>query len=58
MTKKQAEQIFKEEYADFLKTATPTDKRCAWNDFTDFLYKDGHITERQYNTWTHPTFCK
>lgn len=58
MTKKQAENIFKEEYADFLKTATSTDKRCAWNDFTDFLCKDGHITQRQYNTWSHPSFCK
>lgn len=58
MTKKQAEQIFKEEYADYLKTATRTDKRCAWCDFTDYLCKDGHITQHQYNTWVHPRFLK
>lgn len=58
ITKKQAEQIFKEEYSEFLKTASSTDKRCVWNDFTDFLCKDGQISQRQYNTWSHPGFCK
>lgn len=57
LTKVQAENIFKEEYKEFLKTATPTDKRCMWNDFTDILCRDGQISEYQYNTWSHPQFC-
>lgn len=60
MTKKEAENLFKEEYKQFLlenkndKTAI----RTAWNDFTDYLCKDGIIREWQYNNWTHPNFCK
>ena len=29
-----------------------TDIRCAWVDFTDYAYKSGMITERQYNRAT------
>jgi hypothetical protein len=28
----------------------------AWNNYTDALCKDGQITMRQYETWTHPRF--
>ena len=33
-------------------------RREAWNDYTDMLCKDGQITERQYDTWTHPEICQ
>ena len=33
ITKKQAENIFKEEYAEQLRTETKTTIRCMWNDF-------------------------
>lgn len=26
----------------------------AWNNYTDALCKDGEITLRQYETWSHP----
>lgn len=26
----------------------------AWNNFTDSLCKDGHITLKQYNSWISP----
>ena len=29
-----------------------TDVRCAWVDFTDYMYKSGTITEKQYNKAT------
>lgn len=35
----------------------PNDKpamREAWNDWTDGLCKDRRITQKQYDTWTHP----
>jgi hypothetical protein len=28
--------------------------REAWNNYTDMLCKDGHITEDEYNTWDNP----
>jgi len=30
----------------------------AWNEFTDYLCKDGKITSRQYRNWEHPKFTK
>ena len=30
----------------------------SWNDYTDALQKDGLITMRQYETWTHPRECE
>lgn len=58
MTKVQAEKLFKEEYKDWMKTATKTDKRVAWADFTDYLCKNGTITEKQYNNWGQASFCR
>ncbi len=29
-------------------------RREDWNNYTDALCKRGAITERQYETWTHP----
>lgn len=56
ITKLEALDQFKEMYADFLKE-NRDDKvavRTAWNDYTDYLLKDGMITENQYNTWSQP----
>jgi len=56
MTKAEAINQFKEIYADYIEE-NRDDKvaiRTAWNDYTDFLMKDGDITEFQYNTWTQP----
>jgi hypothetical protein len=58
MTKKEAIQIFMESYGDNIKELRETRDfiaiRCAWNDFTDMLYKDGQITSYQYNNWLNP----
>lgn len=54
MTKQQAINIFKEE---ILPRISKTDKvaiRCTWLDFTDYLCKDGQITQQQYSTWDNP----
>lgn len=29
-------------------------KQQFFNDYTDMLCKDGHITNHQYNTWSNP----
>lgn len=58
MTKVQAEKLFKEEYGEWMKTADKVAIRTAWNDFTDYLCKDRRISNRQYNNWCHPRFCK
>lgn len=60
LTKNEAENIFKEEYKHFL-IKNKNDKvaiRTEWNNFTDYLCKDGMISEWQYNNWSHPNFCK
>jgi len=65
MTKREAEQ-------EFLKYEMPSirllEKRAemkdrpmrrqAWNDHTDLLCKTGLITTHQYETWSHPSWCK
>jgi len=61
LTKKTALSIFKEELKRRIESGNwiyyNTDvaaKREAWNNYTDSLYKDGMITERQYDTWSNP----
>lgn len=57
MTKKDAITYFNR----YIKPAIPTDDKPAlweaWNIYTDGLCKDGEITDKQYNNWSHP-FCK
>lgn len=31
-----------------------TARRETWNNFTDALCKEGRITAKQYDSWTHP----
>jgi hypothetical protein len=59
MTKKQALQIFRENWAEAVRRdprlATDKVAKCQdWNDWTDILCKDGRITSEQYRTWTSP----
>jgi hypothetical protein len=61
MTKKQFDERFKTEVLPGLKAAYPNDKvawRTCYNDTMDFSQKDGEITEKQANTWTHPQYLK
>jgi len=58
MTKKQAETLFKDCYLPFIPKNDKPALREAWNNFTDSLCKNGEITLRQYETWTHPRFIK
>lgn len=57
-TKKQALTEFKRSVEPYiLKVYGPRDKpamRCAWNDWTDGLNRDGIISDHQDNTWTNP----
>ena len=58
MTKKDAEKIFNE---NFLTESNKKDKiliKTEQNNFTDSLCKDGQISEKQYNNWDYPRFCK
>lgn len=58
MTKKQAELSFKEMMGESLKTSDKIAIRTAWHMYTDSLCKDGQISQRQYDRWTSPRFCK
>lgn len=56
MTKVEAIEQFKETHSDYIEE-NKDDKvaiRTAWNDYTDYLMKDGDITENQCNNWTQP----
>jgi hypothetical protein len=58
MTKREALQQFKSEILpEVIKKYGKNDKvaiREAWNNWTDYLCKDGQITAKQYNNWTNP----
>jgi hypothetical protein len=58
MTKKEAEQEFKGLYNNDLSRFKHDRPgiRQAWNDFTDYLCKDGRISDKQYHNWTQPVF--
>lgn len=58
LTKKQAENMFKEQYAEVLQGTDKPLKLQEWAYFTDMLLKEGEITEQQYNTWDNPSFLK
>ena len=58
MTKKQAENIFREMLGESLKTLDKITIRTEWGFYIDSLCKDGQITHKQYNNWTLPRFCK
>lgn len=68
MTKKEAVTLFKEtvmpailkkeEEQGYMAAVKDVPMRSeAWNNFTDMLCKDGEITLKQYESWTHPSIC-
>jgi hypothetical protein len=56
LTKAQVMEIFKEEYAGFLveNRGDSIAKREAFNDFVDYLNKDGQVSDHQADTWSNP----
>ena len=59
MTKKEAKKEFESRYACSAchTIHLGSDKvalREGWNNYTDFLCKEGRITQKQYDTWDNP----
>jgi hypothetical protein len=61
MTKAQAVAEFNEEVMPLVRARYEQDgvpdrpaRAEAWNDFTDYLQKNGRITAKQYSTWLYP----
>jgi hypothetical protein len=64
MTKQEAVQLFKRDFMPDIKRHYERDGKPdyvarseTWNNYTDFLCKDGQITEHQYDTWVQPAIC-
>lgn len=53
MTKAEALQQFRE-LAVNIPRGDEVMRRCAWNDYTDALCKNGQISEKQYESWSNP----
>jgi hypothetical protein len=51
MTRRQAIKLFKNEVFPNWNKETETTVRCTFNDWTENLSRDGHITEKQRQTW-------
>lgn len=54
MTKKQVLDCFRRNVWPHQQYKDIVAKREAWNNYTDYLCKDGAITLRQYESWTNP----
>ena len=59
MTKVQVLSDFRQLWADVIENEPSRRgdviaKREEWNNYTDYLCKDGMITESQYDRWTNP----
>ena len=59
MTKVQVLSDFRQLWADVIENEPSFKgdvcaKREEWNNYTDYLCKDGMITESQYDRWTNP----
>lgn len=53
MTKAQALKIFRDEHNGVVR-GDVIYTRENWNNFTDYLCKNGKISTKQYDTWTNP----
>jgi hypothetical protein len=59
LTKQQVVSNFRDLWDDRL-TYNPTlrgdrtAKRSAFNDYVDFLHKEHHVSDAQFNNWTNP----
>lgn len=64
-TKKEAIEDFKQHYMPAIRAqeeewggGVDVIFRCeSWNNYTDYLCKDGLISDHQYMTWVHPSIC-
>ncbi len=56
LTKKNAEENFKETYELLLKANDIPAKRFAWNCYVDMICKDGSITQKKAAAWHQPKF--
>ena len=57
MTKQEVKRAFEQGLTPEIWRLFKADKallRQEWNNFTDMLCKDGHITQRQYDTLLNP----
>ena len=61
MTKREAVREYRAKVLPWVRAQYESDRtidaparREAWNNFTDYLCKEGRITSKQYNTWGHP----
>lgn len=52
MTKSEALKFFRE--IDNSPKGDKVWRRQAWNNFTDFMFKDGQISQSQYDNWSYP----
>lgn len=59
LTKKQAEQLYKESWENWndFKKLDKVARTLDWGIFVDTLCKEGKITQWQYNNWLSPSFC-
>ena len=65
MTRKQAIGYFNANVLPFTQLQHEKDgikdlsaRREAWNDWTDYLCKDGAISDWQHAHWTYPSTCE
>jgi len=54
MTKAQAIKDFRASVLEFLAKGDMPQASEEWSYFTDQLYKEGRITDKQLNNWTNP----
>lgn len=54
MTKAEALKEFREYYMPNIPRGDVIWQREEWNNYTDYLCKDGRITQHQCDTWTNP----
>jgi hypothetical protein len=56
LNKKQVLELFRSEYADFLKEHRydAIAKREEFNNFVDYLNKEGQVSDRQAYEWSNP----
>lgn len=50
--------IWREEYMPYIDRHDKPALRESWNNFTDFLCKNGDITQEEYNDWGYPWECE
>lgn len=55
MTKAEAVRQFKREYRKlYIERADYWTAQLAWSEFTDYLNREGEITDKQFSNWSTP----